>query len=262
MNHPRASAELASVIADQFQHEEKDWPNIFSSYSWRSNGPEQTLRMLLDIERPCRSIFRKIHLSEPLSPYERTELTKFAQAVFKWGGVQRSNSQAAQNSLVVEGVIRAALSWKVPCDSVPMNSGWTKVAALATEFVEIKGGAPQVIFDSRVAASLLTRLDHVLTNIPDGARPAPYLPQELKALGYVPGRGGTRSKHGHRAHRLGWPNRYRRWDAQFAASTLVNEIRNYLNQNIERYGKMPFSPYCDQRWSVRGVEMVLFMDGQ
>lgn len=258
----RKSIELASEIAYKIQNKGKSWPELLRQYSWRSYGPEQTLSSLFDIECPRRPLFRKIASSASLSSDERIELTKFAQTIFIWGGVQRSNSKAAENSALVESVIKAALSWRVPGSNVPMNSGWTKVAALATEFVELDGGAPQVIFDSRVAASLLTRLDSVLDDAPNGARPAPFLPEELRTLGYVPGRGGTRNQNGHRAHRLGWPNRYRRWDAQFAASRLVNEIRKCLNRNILIFGRMPFSPYPDGRWSARGIEMVLFMDGR
>ena len=44
-----------------------------------------------------------------------------------------------------------------------MNSGWTKVAAFASAHLEsVPGRHPQVIFDSRVATAILSRLDSLL----------------------------------------------------------------------------------------------------
>jgi hypothetical protein len=253
---------IAERLVFRVQISRDSWSDLLKGYQWQSVGAKDTLADLEELERPLRALFKKIKAGERLSSSEYLNLTVFAQKVFKWGGVQRSNSKVAEDSEVVAKVIRAALSWEVPDATVPMNSGWTKVAAFSSEYVEADGGNPQVIFDSRVAASLLTRLDEILVDAPDGVRPASYLPYELTALGYVPGRGGTRNKNGRRDHRLQWPNRYQRWDAQFSASKLVNAMRRHLNENLQKYGPMPFSPYPDSRWSTRGVEMVLFMDGQ
>jgi hypothetical protein len=125
-----------------------------------------------------------------------------------------------------------------------MNSGWTKVAAFAT------GHMPngQVIWDSRVAHSLIRRIDNILVN--SGRQ---EIPEFLKGVGWVPGRGGTR--HHPRTYKLKWPNGYRSWQAQFAGSSLVHAIRDELNKR-QMGATSPQEP-----WSVRTVEMVLFMDG-
>ena len=64
---------------------------------------------------------------------------------------------------------------------------------------------------------------------------------------------------------LTWPNGYRSWRAQLAASALVAEVRDILNANSKEYGEMPqLDPRASEiggPWTVRGVEMVLFMDG-
>jgi hypothetical protein len=254
--------EIAEQLVFRIHKSRDSWSDYLMDYQWQSIGAKDTLAALEELERPLRPLFKHIKAGSRLTTSDYLNLTIFAHEVFKWGRVERSNSKVAENSQVVERVIRAALIWEIPDATVPMNSGWTKVAALSSEYVEENGGSPQVIFDSRVAASLLTGLDEILVDAPDGVSPRNYLPYELAALGYVPGRGGTRKQKRRRDHRLQWPNRYQRWDAQFAASKLVNAMRRDLNENLQKYGPMPFSPYPDGRWSTRGVEMALFMDGQ
>lgn len=254
--------EISSSMLSILSAGGNSWSERIARYHWKTAGAKETLSRLESLERPMRPIFNKIKVGSMLSDQEYDNLTNFSKDVFKWGGVERSNSQIAENGKIVESVIRAALLWEVPPKGVPMNSGWTKVAALASEFVELDGGSPQIIFDSRVSASILSRLDQVLCEVEDGDPPFSVLPSELSALGFIPGRGGTRIHKGRREHRLKWPNRYQRWDSQFSASFLVNAMRRQLNEDLDEFGKMPHSPYPDGRWSTRGVEMVLFMDGQ
>lgn len=265
MMPPRSIEAIAGDLVLALQNDSLTWPKRLHSYSWGSSrakkiGAKETLMNLDSLKAPMMNIFQQIKDGKTTSHDDRENLTRFAQDVFKWGGVTRSNSERARDGAIVENVIKAALSWHVSNPRPPMNSGWTKVAALSSEFVEIEGGLPQVIFDSRVAASLLTHLDDILDCVPDGSRPASFLPEPLARLGYVPSRGAK--ARGRRNHRIGWPNGYRNWESQFAASRLVNAIRDNLNKNLMKYGKMPFSPYPDGRWSTRGVEMVLFMDGK
>jgi hypothetical protein len=73
----------------------------------------------------------------------------------------------------------------------------------------------------------------------------------------VPGRGGTRDQ----PYQLHWKSGYGRWDAQFFASLLVRIMRDALNEDPRRYGLMPIAGSSDSAWTMRGVEIVLFMDG-
>lgn len=91
-------------------------------------------------------------------------------------------------------------------------------------------------------------------------KPSHILPEDIKNLGHIPGRGGTR-KDGQRKYEYNWPSKYRRWDAQFSASNFVIALRDVLNSDLSKFGGMPGSPF-DGKWTVRGVEMVLFMDGK
>lgn len=255
---------ICNRVADAETCQISSWRKRLGSYSWRGSSAEETLDLLRRIESPMKPIFRSIYDQKALVKKDYTALSAFAGSVFSWGGVTNVNAKRAENGSLVESVIQAALFWDVSDLSAPMNSGWTKVGAIATEFREQHGGIPQIIFDSRVSASLLSRVEQVLvdTGVKSGESPYEHLPTELRALGYVPGRGGSRrQKNGTREFQLKWMNRYRRWDAQFSASRLVDSIKNHLNSNPGSHDRMPFSNFDDRRWSARGVEMVLFMDG-
>jgi hypothetical protein len=77
---------------------------------------------------------------------ERRRATVLAWQMLAWGGVTRQKDFGAP---VVERVFRRALG--VPGgDDAPMNSGWTKAAALATAYLEEEPGrAPHVIREPR-----------------------------------------------------------------------------------------------------------------
>lgn len=166
--------------------------------------------------------------------------------MLKWGGVTR---QSQFSETTVEAVFRKALGLNV-AGAVPMNSGWTKVTALATAYLEDQPGAKaHVIWDSRVSTSLVARLDKLLVES-NRANPKQIFPQ----IGPVTGRGGTRP----RTFKLSWSHAYGSWRAQEAGSTLVRELRDILNRD---YDPMPLPDGTSRPWTVRGVESVLFMDG-
>jgi hypothetical protein len=59
-----------------------------------------------------------------------------------------------------------------------------------------------------------------------------------------------------------WRNGYGKWPAQMAGSPLVAEMHDVLNVNPKKYKAMPLPKNgATAPWSVRGVEMVLFMHG-
>jgi hypothetical protein len=143
-----------------------------------------------------------------------------------------------------------------------MNSGWTKVAAFASEIAKMhefaqEGAVPMAIWDSRVATSIIHRLDSL---IPDGNNPQQLFPE----LGTIPGRGGSRP----RPLQLKWPIGWGSWRTQVHGSKLIESILVILNSASERdlqlgdpYPRMPLCTGGSGLWDTRGVEMVLFMDG-
>lgn len=177
---------------------------------------------------------------------EGAAAVELAHAIFEWGRVPQDPATVTPES--VEQVFDAALADDAT-STANMNSGWTKLAAFVTAHGE--GDAafrPQVIWDSRVAASVTSRLD---AQLPDGALPASLFP----GVGTVPGRGGTRPRKLSRS----WPSGYRTWAGQVAGSAVVREIRDILNAG--GYPTMPLPDGGTGPWTTRGVEMVLFMDG-
>lgn len=175
---------------------------------------------------------------------EQQEAVELAHAVFAWGGVPQDPDTVTPNN--VQQVYRAALD-NDGAARAKMNSGWTKVAAFATAHLE-EHGRSQAIWDSRVAAALTHRLDRLLPVEADLAALFPH-------LGTVPGRGGTRPRLLSRR----WPSGYQTWAGQIAASQLVREVRDVLNSGD--YPAMPLAEGGSGKWTTRGVEMVLFMDG-
>lgn len=219
------------------------WANRLTHYFWPH--PDSDLQVVTKFLDPL--LKRAQYLAEALgsgtwTTAQREDALQLARDIFSWGGVPQTGYTADH----VQSVFHSALQNR-QVDDAPMNSGWTKVAAFASAHVP----DGQVIWDSRVAHALVGRADRLLSA--NGMR---SLPESLKNIGWIPGRGGTR--HNPRGYRLAWRNVYRRWDAQFAASHLVREIRDELN----RRGVPPsLARGGPEAWSLRTVEMVLFMDG-
>ncbi|PTB30674.1 hypothetical protein C9I56_00165 [Paraburkholderia caribensis] len=176
---------------------------------------------------------------------QRAQAVSFADQVFAWGGVP----QRAFDDKTVETVIVSAIQRKVLPGAL-MNSGWTKVAAFATAHLEPEGAL--VIWDSRVAHSLIRRIDRLLV-----AQNVQTVPDSLNAIGRVPGRGGSRTPPPKYVVE-GWGNGYKSWASVFAGSALVRAIRDELNAREEIASAPGVLP---QPWTLRQVEMVLFMDG-
>ncbi|MDZ7802351.1 MAG: hypothetical protein U5K81_16350, partial [Trueperaceae bacterium] len=181
------------------------------------------------------------------TPTQRERATELARRMLAWGRVLQKNGFAPET---VEAVFRRAHGMP-SVDPAPMNSGWTKIAALATAYLEGHPSRyPHVIWDSRVSTSLTSRLEHAMVTrgMRDSSRVFPR-------IGAVAGRGGSRP----RPLQLRWAWAYGSWSSQEAGSELVREIRDVLNG--EDHAPMPGVDGGEEPWTVRGVESVLFMDG-
>jgi len=169
---------------------------------------------------------------------QKTNSIIYANAAFKWGGVATRTVAWQTIHDVMESVAKGRR-----INSAPMNSAWTKVGAFASAGTT----NAQVIWDSRVAASLVSRLDAMFK-----AAGLNAVPIALNELGYVNGRGGSRP----RPLKLKWKNGYGSWKAQFAGSGFVKDVTAYLNNHISLFPKTNGG-----HWALREVEQVLFMDG-
>lgn len=218
------------------------WSARLKAYFW-PNPQNSFAETMTALARLTKRGQRVAEAPRPWDEATAMEAVAFATDVLKWGGVpQRSVTPA-----IVDAVIQAALTRQA--GTAPMNSGWTKVAAFATAHLEEEGRA-NAIWDSRVSWSLVRRIDHLLAGA--GWQQVPvWLPD----LGKVGGRGGTRWS---KPLALHWPNGYANWASHFAATALVSDIRDYLNSSGRT---APSVSGGSTAWTVRTVEMVLFMDG-
>ncbi|MBR8086047.1 hypothetical protein KDX23_25265 [Burkholderia vietnamiensis] len=212
------------------------WPHPATGYSKTS----ATLAPMLDTAR---------QLADSIGNWTEDQqklAVEFAESVFLWGGVSQQQAYGWQH---VEAVFASAIEGRAR-NGARMNSGWTKVAAFATAHLEPERSL--VIWDSRVAHSLIRRIDRILLN--HGHR---EVPTQFGRIGWVPGRGGSRTQRNPYALK-GWRSGYQKWSSVYAGSALVRAIRDELNNRkpraaVDNAGWQP--------WTLREVEMVLFMDG-
>ena len=218
------------------------WSNRLSSYFW----PKPSVGLRETEERLQALLARGEELSLSLPSWtqsQREMAVKFALEVFQWGGVR----QRLLDCDMVQSVFEAAHGGN--SENVPMNSGWCKVAALATAHLESVEKS-QAICDSRVAWSIVRRMDGILHR-----NKCQQVPSFLNGIGKILGRGGNRQE---LSTRLRWPTAYRSWDSHFATTKIVREIKRQLN--IKGYTSL-HPTRGELEWDVRSVEMVLFMDG-
>lgn len=163
-----------------------------------------------------------------------------AQTIHMWGGVSKKWGYAKAWE-----VVKAAVTG-VAGPRGTMDSGWTKVASLATD----SHPNSQTIWDSRVSTSIISRLDSL------GALPSN---PTWSRLSVVPpsGLNGTRPRKLTQA----WPSAGCTWAAHFGGSVVVRAIVDILNDPTEKYPRMPQPHGPSKDWDVFGVGLVLFMDG-
>lgn len=256
---------LVQAFVDDFG----DWADSVRSYQWK----QKSYRQMMEEVEPFFVQARKLSLAlgetgdGQWDADQRQVASILARAICSWGGVSRQ--PRGFSSEVVESVFRAALGFDVG-DTTPMNSGWTKVSAFATHHLDQPNmNGAHVIWDSRVATAITHRMDALLCNNalnPDGLAPS----KVFESLGRVRGRKtGTRTAGlGYRdGYQFRWPDGYRSWPAQWKASALVGEIRDVLNGDAGRYRQMPGSKDENGnepagKWTVWGVGLALFMDGE
>jgi hypothetical protein len=245
------------VHVDQFQPKYRGrnygglvsgWSNRLNSYFW----PKPTINLHNTLSSLAVLNTHAAGFMGSLSAFpvnQQADLINWADQIFKWGGVP----QPPFNYIDVLDVL-SSVNVGHTVNSARMNSGWTKVASFASEVL-----APSqhlVIWDSRVAHSLVTRFEFMLVaaNYPINA-----MPEELKGVGYVRGRGGNRKTYIYNTAR--WTDGYKSWPAIFKGSEIVRLIRDDLNTRRDEKNNLKFPCPVDGGWTVRLVEMVLFMDG-
>ena len=230
-----------------YGNELRGWTRRLESYFWPN--PEYGMKIVSE----QAAVFAErgkviVSASRPWNEKTRKIAEQFAQEIFTWGGVPQRDGNADRIFSVMIKALDGG-NTELQDQGAPMNSGWTKVAAFFTAHLDEENRS-QVIWDSRVSWSLVRRIDGL---IPEGGQD--QIHKWVPGIGKVPGRGGTRWT---KPLRFIWPNAYAKWRSQFAASDLVREIRDALNDLGVKALDSEGRPCA---WSLRKVEMVLFMDG-
>jgi hypothetical protein len=233
------------------------WKHRHDSYFWPSPrcGGEHNHRQIADFVSRFRPLVERIAPNlatrEPelnaWSAKDQELAVDLAKDIFTWGGVGRDDPEPVQ----VFEVVRNAVAGQLIFRKALMNSGWTKVAAFASEAAQ-DIVEPQAIWDSRVSTAVIKNLDLIVSPT---ARVFADLPLRL-----VPGRGGTRPDTQNTLRSRGWAYGWRGnndWRAHFTGAKIVTQIRHVLNANPRKFG----IPAGSDRWSNRAVEMALFMEG-
>lgn len=234
------------------------WPDRLLAYRWgRSSDPFHDDDRLDEISKVLNRYLLRLKTGGEIDATLINQVQSAATDLFTWGGVRRGNGHVPPDMSMVESVIRTAVEGEQRLNA-PMDSAWTKLAAMASHGLGQHGVKPQVIFDSRVSMSLVWNIDKVVKNRQE-LLPARNRLREL-GLGFVSGRGGTRPEKEPLLRASGWRSAYGSWRAQFVASELVEMMVAALNAD-QGFGQMPVSGGRHVDWTVRGVEKVLFMDG-
>jgi len=157
----------------------------------------------------------------------------------------------------IHAVMQAALN-KDTNTKAKMNSGWSLLASFATHWLnKVPGRTPMICWNSRVSTAILSRLDFLLVEAGYDSSV-----ERFPHLGIVGGWGGTRP----REMSLEWPDGYRSWQTEVAASEFVNMMVECLNTKKNedgslKYAQMPIPAGGRAPWSMQGVQLVLFSDG-
>lgn len=232
-------------------NDREPWDLRLKAYEWAGRNFYQTQDYLSTILDDGKKLVEAIDQGVPWATDDRFRAERWAMQIFAWGGTHQKKPISFDK---VQKTLTNALCNRIVFPDAPMNSGYSKLAAFGTAFLEgVPGKYPQVIFDTRVASSLTSGIDAILRNH-EYADPSVLFP----GLGHL--KGVQRHKSKLNLHHS-WPNAYRHWTGQFAASRVVVQMQSILNDN-PKFPCMPDRNGSDCHWTMRGVEAILFMDGK
>jgi len=220
--------------------------------------------------KPRNGLMQVSHSADALM-YRAEILARGIENGIEWDDADKAMAEKTANEIFLQaGVPQREVTWEnvykvmkaaITADAdakAKMNSGWTLLASFATHWLNsVEGRTPMVCWNSRVATSVISRLDFLMVEA-GLDNPAERFP----GIGLIPGIGGTRP----RQYSLDWPDGYRSWKTQVAASEFVNKMVYWLNneKNADgtlKYKPMPIPTGGSARWTMQGVQLVLFADG-
>ncbi len=176
-----------------------------------------------------------------------------ANQILAWGGMRLVVENEGPTLEKLHQVIQKARNLELPVYA-PMNSSWTKVAAV---FGYHQGNT---IWDSRVSTAVCFRLAQIFEAEGD---PPEHARGEFPGLGFIMGR-SQRVVQRMPLVRHYWPNAYQKWDGHIAGANLMREIVEQLNgQNVPCPPHVPpnaLDHVGNSSWTPWKVNMLFFAD--
>jgi hypothetical protein len=224
------------------------WPERHDSYFWPSpqHDSEANAAQLSSLIAEFRPLVSKLRENNPITRMEqvwdaqdKVSGVELAIKVFEWGTIRRIRATPEK----VYKVLVNAVNGRIAYADAPMNSGWSKVAAIGSA----AGAAPDIegaIWDSRVSTGIVINLDQLLD-------PRVCNIDEVRSLRMIRPRGKTRLERQEALRAKGWPlgwgTRAQAWQTHFAGAKFLRTVTEILNGNPQKYGK----PRGATRWSLR-----------
>jgi hypothetical protein len=176
-----------------------------------------------------------------------------ANQMMAWGGMRLVVQNEGPTLEKLHQVIQKARDWALPVNA-PMNSSWTKVAAV---FGYHQGNT---IWDSRVSTAVCFRLAQIFEAAGD---PPEHARGQFPGLGFIMGR-SQRVVQRMPLVRHYWPNAYQKWNGHIAGANLMREIADQLN--LLEVPCPSYGPEDDENhvgndcWTAWKVNMIFFAD--
>lgn len=236
------------------------WHDRLKAFFWPKprNGLMQVSHSANPVLYRAGVLGRSIQQGTAWQHQDKVMAVKTAEEIFLQAGMpQRGVTWENVYQVIKAAVVNDTNS------SAKMNSGWSLLASFATywldkdETAKQQNRIPLISLNSRIATSLISRLDFIL--VESGYQ---QLDGRFAEIGTIPGVGGTRP----RELSLSWPDGYRSWKSLIAASRFVNLMVDCLNNEKNADGSTKYRPMPSINggtlpWDVQGVQLVLFSDG-
>ena len=254
---PGEAVECLDQVLDHLitsiEGDNQGWGSKLESYRYAGmNEDVSSLQHLLHFSNLTARPFKELCQAENIDWEDadtRRKLELEAESICIWGGVSQGRGYKDAWK-----VAKSAIQGIAEPDA-PMNSGWTKVAAFASDGRENE----QTIWDSRVAVSVINRINSALDAL-DMSRDA----QLLKWLGeirIVPSQSNERNELIQQLKQRRWKVGSCDWRSHFRGSAIVRRMTTRL-----RGLQIPFPEGLPEefgtQWNVFTVGMALFMDGK
>lgn len=181
----------------------------------------------------------------------RKNLELFAEDICIWGGVPQKQGYADAWK-----VAKAAVTGHVDPDA-PMSSGWTKVAAFASDTLTHE----QTIWDSRVSVSVIGGIKNALAQVElDRSQILEHVPW-LEKVRIVSAQADGRRERIEELKNSGWSVGMCNWPSHFGGSSIVRRIVKLMIAKPIRFPD-ELTPNFGENWNMFNVGMALFMDGK